>query len=144
LHKGFKHLSFNIKALSKTDLSLDLSTDMPKLAAIPDTFTAGYLGQLDGRTAIAVEMRARWQELTSDLGGADRLSYAQRSLVERALWIEHWIAMQERILADGGDADTGRMTQATNSLLGLYRTLGLERRSRNVTPDLAAYIGGKA
>jgi len=116
----------------------------PKLAAIPDTFTAGYLGQLDGRKAIAVEMRARWDALTADLGGVERLSYSQRSLVERALWLEHWVAMQERILANGGDADTGRMTQATNSLLGLYRTLGLERRSRDVTPDLATYIGGKA
>lgn len=117
---------------------------MPKLAAIPDTFTAGYLGQLDGRKAIAVEMRARWDALTADLGGADRLSYAQRSLVERALWLEHWIAGQERVLADGGEADTGRMTQATNSLLGLYRTLGLERRARDVTPSLQSYIGGKS
>lgn len=116
---------------------------MPKLDAIPDRYTAGYLDQLDGRTAIAADMRARWNDLTSDLGGADRLSYAQRSLVERALWIEHWIAGQERILADGGEADLGRMTQATNSLLGLYRTLGLERRSRDVTPSLTAYIGGQ-
>ena len=117
---------------------------MPKLAAIPERFTAGYLDQLDGRTAVAADMRARWDALTADLGGADRLSYSQRSLVERALWLEHWIAQQERILADGGDADTGRMTQATNSLLGLFRTLGLERRARDVTPDLATYIGGKA
>ena len=116
---------------------------MPKLTAIPDVFTPGYLADLDGRTAIAVAMRARWQELTDDMGGADRLSYAQRSLAERALWLEHWIALQERELAAGNDADTGRMTQATNALLGLYRTLGLERRARDVTPDLAAYIAGK-
>lgn len=115
---------------------------MPKLDAIPERFKAGYLADLDGRTAIAVAMRARWQELTEDLGGADRLSYAQRSLVERALWIEHWIALQERELADGRDADTGRMTQATNSLLGLYRTLGLERRVKDVT-SLADYIAGR-
>lgn len=116
---------------------------MSKLDAIPERFKAGYLDKLDGRTAIAVDMRARWQELTDDLGGADRLSYAQRSLVERALWLEHFVATQERILADGNDADTGRMTQATNSLLGLYRTLGLERRARDVT-SLSDYIAGKA
>lgn len=116
---------------------------MSKLDAIPDKFAPGYIDKLDGRTAIAVDMRARWQALTADLGGADRLSYAQRSLVERALWIEHWIALQERVLADGGEADTGRMTQATNSLLGLYRTLGLERRAKDVT-TLADYIAGRA
>jgi hypothetical protein len=111
-----------------------------KLDAIPDKYTPGYIDKLDGRTAIAADMRLRWQELTDDLGGADRLSYAQRSLVERALWIEHWIASQERVLADGGDADTGRMTQATNSLLGLYRTLGLDRKARDITPALSDYI----
>ncbi|WP_142494757.1 hypothetical protein [Thalassovita litoralis] len=57
--------------------------------------------------------------MTDDLGGVDRLSYSQRSLVERALWIEHWIAQQERELAEGriGAFDAGRWTQATNSLL---------------------------
>jgi hypothetical protein len=113
---------------------------MPKLDAIPDRYAPGYLDKLDGRTAIAADMRARWHDLTNDLGGADHLSYAQRSLVERALWLEHWIAGQERELAEGRDADTGRLTQATNALLGLFRTLGLERRSRDVTPDLATYI----
>jgi hypothetical protein len=116
-----------------------------KLSDIPDRFAAGYLERLDGRTAIAVEMRARWQSMTDDLGGVDRLSYSQRSLVERALWIEHWIAQQERELAKGRIEafDAGRWTQATNSLLGLYRTLGIERRAKDVT-DLASYIASKA
>lgn len=117
----------------------------PKYRDIPDRFAAGYLERLDGRTAIAVEMRARWQSMTDDLGGVDRLSYSQRSLVERALWIEHWIAQQERELAEGRIEafDAGRWTQATNSLLGLYRTLGIERRAKDVT-DLASYIKAKS
>ena len=118
---------------------------MAKLAEIPNRFAAGYLEQLDGRTAIAVEMRARWHSMTDDLGGVDRLSYSQRSLVERALWIEHWIAQQERELAEGRIEafDAGRWTQATNSLLGLYRTLGIERRAKDVT-SLSDYIAAKA
>lgn len=115
---------------------------MAKLAEIPERFAGGYLDRLDGRTAIAVTMRARWQAMTDDLGGEASLSYLQRSLVERALWIEYWIAQQERILADGGEADIGRMTQATNSLLGLYRTLGIERRQKDVT-TLASYLKSK-
>jgi len=142
LHKGLNPLCLWRKLLSHNNLSLDLSLNMTKLHAIPERFTPGYIDKLDGRTAIAVDMRARWTELTNDLGGADRLSYAQRSLVERALWIEHFIAIQEHALAAGGDADMGRMTQATNSLLGLYRTLGLERRVKDVT-SLASYIADR-
>lgn len=112
-----------------------------KLSSLPDRFTAGYLGQLDGRTALAQDMFARWQQITDDLGGEGCLSYAQRSLVERALWLEHFLAQQERALAEGrgDDFDAGRWTQGANALLGLYRTLGIERRAKDVT-DLTSYI----
>lgn len=118
---------------------------MPKLADIPDKFAAGYLDRLDGRTAIAVDMRHRWQALTNDLGGEANLSYAQRSLVERALWLEHWLHIQEQALADGDHAnfDAGRWTQACNALQGILVKLGLERKARDVT-DLATYLRGKA
>ena len=71
------------------------------------------------------------------------MSYVQRSLIERALWLEFWIAAQERTLAAGGEVDVGRLTQAGNSLLGLFRTIGLERKSRDVT-SLSDYIASKA
>jgi hypothetical protein len=118
---------------------------MPKLDAIPDQFTAGYLNNLDGRTAIATAMRARWQAMTDDLGGAASLSYAQRSLVERALWLEHWLHIQEQALADGNHEafDAGRWTQACNALQGILTKLGLERRAKDVT-SLQDYIRGAA
>lgn len=110
---------------------------------MPEKPRQGWLAALDMRTAVGRDMRGRYAEVCADLGGEGSLSYSQRSLVERALWLEFWIAQQERILADGGEADIGRMTQATNSLLGLYRTLGLERRQRDVT-TLSDYINGRA
>ncbi|RFU14371.1 hypothetical protein DZD18_02095 [Rhodobacteraceae bacterium W635] len=118
---------------------------MAKLAEIPERFAGGYLDRLDVRTAIAVTMRARWQQITDDLGGEDHLSYAQRSLIERALWLEHWLAVQERALADGQYEafDAGKWTQACNSLMGILKTLGIERRQKDVT-TLAQYIAGKA
>ncbi len=116
-----------------------------KSREIPDRFRPGYLARLDGRTAVASDMRARWQEITSDMGGEDRLSYAQRSLVERALWLEHWLAVQERALADGQYEifDAGKWTQGCNALQGILKTLGLERRARDVTPDLRSYLQRK-
>jgi|TARA_R100000501_G_C2619364_1_gene112726 hypothetical protein len=105
----------------------------------PVKFTQGWLSELDGRTGIAQVMRQRYDAFTSDLGGADRLSYGQRSLVERALWLEYWLAQQEQGLASGRDFDVGKWVQAANSLQGILSKLGLERVAHNV-PDLADYL----
>lgn len=116
---------------------------MNRIAAPPDKFTKGWLESLDGRTAVAQVMRERWQHFTRDLGGVDRLSYAQRSLVERALWLEYWLQTQEQELATGGDFDVGRWTQAANALQGILAKLGLERQARDV-PNLAEYLAKRA
>jgi hypothetical protein len=108
-------------------------------AAIPEQFQTGWLDALDGRMALAKDIRARYRALTDDLGGADALSYAQRSLCERALWLEFYLAEQERDLATGGEFDAGRWTQGCNALLGLFSRLGLKRKARDV-PTLREYI----
>ncbi|PFG54557.1 hypothetical protein ATG98_3821 [Marinobacter sp. LV10R520-4] len=108
----------------------------------PNKFNAGWLSELDGRTAIAQVMRERYASFTNDLGGVERLSYAQRSLVERALWLEFWLSQQEQALAGGSDFDVGKWTQAANSLQGILSKLGLDRVARDV-PDLAQYLAGK-
>ena len=116
---------------------------MSKLEAPPDKFSSGWLNELDGRTGIAQAMRERYRVFTNDLGGLSRLSYAQRSLVERALWLEYWLATQEQSLATGEDFDVGKWVQATNSLQGILSKLGLNRVAKNV-PDIGEYLRGKA
>ncbi|MDT8372222.1 MAG: hypothetical protein RQ783_09595 [Gammaproteobacteria bacterium] len=116
---------------------------MSKLDAPPERFTNGWLNQLDARTTIAQTMRERYRAFTDDLGGNDRLSYAQRSLVERGLWLEYWLASQEQALAAGNDFDVGKWTQAANSLQGIYAKLGLQRQAKDV-PNLADYLKSKA
>jgi hypothetical protein len=112
-----------------------------KKSTIPDKFEQGFLETLDGRTGIAQAMRERYQAMTDDLGGAERLSYAQRSLVERALWLEYWCAHQERNLAAGKNEafDVGKWTQAANSLQGIYSKLGLQRVAKTA-PGLGELI----
>ena len=112
---------------------------MSKLESPPERFSNGWLDRLDGRTGIAVAMRERYQQFIDDLGGVDRLSYAQRSLVERGLWLEYWLADQERILATGGEFDVGKWTQACNALQGILSKLGLQRQAKDV-PDLGEYL----
>lgn len=113
-----------------------------KHRAVPDRFEAGWLAKMDTRMALVREMRDRFEAFASDLGGADQLSYAQRSLVERGLWLEYWLADQERQLATGAEFDVGKWVQAANSLQGIYSKLGLERRARDV-PSLATYLASK-
>lgn len=111
-------------------------------ADIPATYEHGWIDGLDGRMNIAKQLRARFDEMCTDLGGADRLSYMQRSLVERSLWLEYWLSQQEQALAKGSDFDVSRWIQAANSLQGVYSRLGLERKAREA-PTLHQYINSK-
>ena len=99
----------------------------------PKKFNTGWRAELDKRTALAQVMRERYLEFTDDLGGADSLTYAKRSLVERVLWLEYWLAQQERALAQGQEFDVGRWTQAVNALQGILSKLGLERQDKDFT-----------
>ena len=106
---------------------------------VPDRFVPGWLEQLDNRTNLAREMRERYRKFTNDLGGDETLSYAQRSLVNRALWLEVWLEQQELTLAQGGEFDVARWTQATNALQGILSKLGLEKKGKTVQ-DLQGYL----
>ena len=102
----------------------------------PKKFNTGWRADLDKRTALAQVMRERYLEFTDDLGGRDNLGYAKRSLVERVLWLEYWLADQERALAQGQEFDVGRWTQAVNALQGILSKLGLERQDKDFTAFL--------
>lgn len=112
------------------------------LRTVPEDFGSGWLDALDSRTSLARHMRDRFEAFADDLGGSDQLSYAQRSLVERGLWLEFWLADQERQLATGAEFDVGKWVQAANSLQGIYSKLGLHRVAKDV-PTLATYIASK-
>ena len=114
-----------------------------KTQPVSAQFANGWLDGLDGRLGIARELRQRFQALTDDLGGTSSLSYAERSLCERALWLEYWLSTQEKELADGGALfDVGKWTQAANSLQGIYSKLGLKRVAKNV-PTLHEWMAAR-
>jgi hypothetical protein len=107
--------------------------------SVPAKYSTGFLENLDGRLGVARDLRQRFEALTADLGGSDSLSYAQRSLCERALFLEFWLARQEATLANGGKFEVSAWVQATNSLQGIFAKLGLKRVARDV-PDLQTWI----
>ncbi|ADH85955.1 hypothetical protein [Desulfurivibrio alkaliphilus] len=104
----------------------------------PSRYSADWLDKLDGRSRVYQVLKQRHDNILSDLGGPEGMSYAQRALASRAVWLEYWIEQQERNLANGGDFDSGRYTQACNSLMGLLAKLGLKRQAKDIT--LADYI----
>lgn len=109
-----------------------------KCSGVPERFASGWLESLDGRLSLARDLRERFSAVCEDLGGRDQLSYMQRSLVERGLWLEYWLSQQEKELASGQPFDVGRWVQAANSLQGIYSKLGLQRQARDV-PTLAEF-----
>lgn len=115
---------------------------MQKQALPQDTYKTDWLQSLDGRTAIAQELRQRQNSLCNDLGGIASLSYQQRALIDRAIFLEYHLQQQELKLATGADFDSGQWVQAANSLSGIFSKLGLQRKSKDVS--LSQYVNGDA
>ncbi|WFM71822.1 hypothetical protein [Halomonas sp. CKK8] len=112
-----------------------------KQADVPDTYSPDWLTKLDGRTRVAQIVNERLYALEQDLGGHERLSYQRRSLAKRAVWMEAIIEKQEAALARDQEVDLGKLAQAVNTLMGILRTLGLDRQTLDVS--LADYLHQK-
>lgn len=113
----------------------------------PDTGTKVRLlslADLDGRSTAAKSARALIVQLESDLGGADRLSAGERVLVHRAAVATAMAEHFEAQWLSGRPVDITGYCTLTNALHRLLKTVGLERRARDVTPDLSKYIAERA
>jgi len=97
-----------------------------------------------------VDMRThggrRFKELCADL--ADHLcedpTAPQLAIIRRAAALAVWCEQAEAEQAQGGGFDVSSYTTAANTMRRLLSDLGLERRARDVTPDLQSYIRGRA
>jgi hypothetical protein len=79
--------------------------------------------------------------VTGDLGSEpSQLSECQRQIIRRIASLSVWCESQEAKMADGEEIDIDEFQRASNSLRRLCESIGLERRSRDVTPDLKSYI----
>jgi hypothetical protein len=101
------------------------------------------LADLDGRTNAAKAARALIADLESDMGGADRLSAGERALVVRAAVTGAMVEHLEASWLSGGDHDVMTYTALAKLQLRLLTALGLQRRQRDVTPDLDDYVAAK-
>src|SRR4029453_8911527 len=102
-----------------------------------------FIDGLDGRSALARRYRDLVAKFVSDLGGADGISAPQRAIVRRAASLCVWCEAIEVRLAAGEEIEITPYTTAANSLRRLLVDIGLERRARDVTPSLDAYLRAK-
>jgi hypothetical protein len=102
------------------------------LTSVPSRFDPNFIDRLSRRYALARIVVDRRGELENHLGGAENLSYVQRSMVKRLLWLELLTEQYEQKVANGEEVDVGALTQLNNTLKGLYKDLGLERKVKKV------------
>lgn len=102
---------------------------------MPERFEPRFWQDADGRCASVKEINRRYERLLRD-SGAD--SYQKDLLCQRAVFISLQLETAERVATETGKLDAGVYTQMTNSLMGLLRALGLERKVKAI--GLKAYV----
>jgi len=96
-------------------------------------YVPDYAEKMDGRSKLAKAIRERLAGLINDLGGREALSHQQFSLCRRAVWLETLLEHEESRIAQGNGIEIGDHTKLVNSLLAVYRALGLKRQARDIT-----------
>jgi hypothetical protein len=84
---------------------------------------------------------------TYDLGGSAAISGAEGSLIRRVGVITIELERLEAKFSATNDPTPDQLDlyqRMTNTLRRLLETLGIQRRPRDVTPDLASYLANKA
>lgn len=101
------------------------------------------LDSLDGRTKAARLARALVDNIESDLGGADCLSAGERQLAQRAGVLAAMLESQEAAWLAGDKFNLTDYLASINAQRRVLESLGLQRRSRDVTPDLQTYLASR-
>lgn len=109
---------------------------------------AHELDNVDRRNVAMRRLRRLIGNHTSDLGGPSNISHSEQMLVQRASMMCLLAEMQEeQFLLSNMKISAKEMTtylHLSGSLGRILSTLGLERRSKDVTPSLEEYLAGKA
>jgi hypothetical protein len=103
-----------------------------KVQGVPVKFKAGFLTTMDGRTDLARALRTNYDTIVEDIGGQEDVGHVKKSLVERFVWLEAILQTIEHEIAQGNIGKLGVWIQAVNSLSGLAKTLGIERKARAI------------
>jgi hypothetical protein len=101
-----------------------------------------------------IDHRSRWvrrfrdvlAQHLSDLGGADQVSHAEAAIARRASCLIVELEQMETVFAINGSATPNQLLEygrGASTLRRLLETLGLQRRSKDVTTTLDQYLREK-
>lgn len=99
---------------------------------------------IDGRSAVARRYRDILAALASDQGGAEELSEARGQLCRRFAALAVQAEALEAQLVRGEAVDLNDHVLITSTLVRLGSRIGLDRRAKNVVPDLKDYLAAKS
>jgi hypothetical protein len=109
---------------------------------LPEKFEPGFLREFDQRTALFQRLNGIYQEIIEDVGGIASITHLKLAMIERFVFLEATLQRWEQDIAKNPDETAllvSRWVQAVNSLQGLAKTIGIERRARPAG-DLRAYL----
>jgi hypothetical protein len=101
---------------------------------------AELLPGIDGRSATARRYKDLVGAISSDQGGAEHLSEARTQLVRRFAAASCLAENMEAKLVRGEAIDLQEFALLCSTLVRLGQRIGIDRRSRNVTPHLRDYL----
>ncbi len=93
--------------------------------------------ELDQRTNAARVFDRLVRAIEQDLGGGDRLSTIERELVEGFVGASLVAQGLNVKLARGEDISPTELSTCVSTMVRVAQRLGLQRRAKDVTPDLA-------
>jgi hypothetical protein len=117
------------------------------LSRVTGEAARGLTGWLDGndkRGPVARRFRDLCTEITGDLGGPAGLSESQRQIIRRIASMSVWCESEEAKMADGKEVNIDQFQRTSNSLRRLCESIGLERRSADVTETWDEYLARTA
>ena len=100
-----------------------------------------WIANVDGRTFIARRMREVSAMLAENLATAP--TEAQVAIISRAATLIAWCEDQETAYARGEDFDVAAYNTCTNTLRRLLSDLGMEPKTKDITPSLAEYMSAR-
>ena len=101
-----------------------------------------FLDGADGRSALARRYKDLLGEMIRDMGGDP--TAAQAAIARRAATLCVWCERAEASMSAGDEIDIGTFATTANAMRRLLVDLGLERKARDVTLDLAAYVASRS
>jgi hypothetical protein len=134
-HKGKLHVRHKVN---------DRRTDHSDGTGLEQRARLNTMADLDHRTRAYKHARRLTREITSDLGGEDHVTHAQKELIARAAVMSALMAdMESRYLKKEEALDVEAYCKLVNTQGRVIGSLGLKRVPKDVTPDLETYLERK-